>query len=307
MRRCPIDPAPARCVVGGAALLAAMALLAAPLELALGGDLPTGSGPQRIITIGPNAAEIICGLGACDRIVAVDKFCVHPPELLDRPRIGGLFDPDLEKIVTLRPDLVVVRGHSQSVTNLCNQLKVTIHLDRTEKLADIVTCIKELARILGLQASGSAMVEEFERRLNAIRKRVAGRPRPRVLLTISRRPDRIANVLTSGKGTFLDEMIEIAGGVNVFGHLDMAYPQVSVESIVARRPEVIIELLPELKMTEAMQRQMRAQWKQLGSIPAALKGQIWFVTDDNALIPSPRCVEIIDKISRILHPGDKGE
>ncbi len=307
MRRCRINRAPIRFVASRAALLAAVTLLAAPLELALGGDLPTGSAPQRIITIGPNAAEIICGLSACDRIVAVDKFCVYPPELLDRPRIGGLFDPDLEKIVTLRPDLVVLRGHSQTVTDLCNQLNVPIHLDRTEKLADIVTCIKELARIVGLQESGRALAEEFERRLNAIRKRVAGRPRPRVLLTISRRPDRIANVLTSGKGTFLDEMVEIAGGVNVFGHVDMAYPQVSAESIVAQRPEVIIELLPELKMTKAMKRQMRAQWMQLGSIPAALKGQIWFVTDDNALIPSPRCVEIIDKISRILHSGDKGE
>ena len=75
--------------------------------------------PKRIITISPNSAESICDLGACDRIVGVDKFCVYPPSLQHRPRVGGLFDPDLEKIVALRPDLVVLRGHSDTLERLC--------------------------------------------------------------------------------------------------------------------------------------------------------------------------------------------
>jgi ABC-type Fe3+-hydroxamate transport system substrate-binding protein len=82
----------------------------------------------------------------------------------------------------------------------------------------------------------------------------------------------------------------------------MAYPQVSREGIVARRPEVIIELMPEVKLTDALKRQMLEQWKTLGSIPAVADSRILFVTDDNALIPSPRYVEIIEKVSRIMHP-----
>jgi iron complex transport system substrate-binding protein len=263
--------------------------------------------PQRIITIAPNSAEIICALGAGERIVGVSKFCVYPPQLRDRPRVGGLFDPDLEKITALTPDLVVLRGRSQSLERLCDKLNIAVYHDRTEKLGDIETCVTELSRRLGRVEEAAALVERFRARLDAIRKRTEGRTRPRVLLTVSRRPDRIANLLTTGKGTFLDEMLELAGGENVFGHLDLAWPQVSPEAIVARRPEVIIELLPELTLTDELERQMRGQWQQLGPLPAVAGRRTYFITDDHALIPSLRYVEIIEKVSRILHPETQPE
>ena len=97
-------------------------------------------------------------------------------------------------------------------------------------------------------------------------------------------------------------MLDLAGGVNVFGHLDMAYPQVSGEGIIAHRPDVIIELMPEVKMTPALERQMLKHWEQLGSIPAVGNERVYFLTDDHCLIPSPRYAEIIDKVSRLLHP-----
>ena len=121
-------------------------------------------------------------------------------------------------------------------------------------------------------------------------------------IEIEEAPDRLANILTTGRGTFLDEMLDLAGGVNAFGHLDMAYPQVSAEGIIVHRPDVIIELMPEVKMTPALKRQMLDQWKQLGSIPAVSSGRVYFLTDDHGLIPSPRYAEIIDKVSRLLHP-----
>jgi iron complex transport system substrate-binding protein len=266
------------------------------------GELPDHGRPQRIVTIAPNSAEIICSLGACDSIVGVSKFCVYPPELKSRPRVGGLFDPDLEKIIALRPDLIVLRGKSESVQQLAAERGIAIHRDRTERLPDVERCILELGQRLGREKEADRLVETFRGRIDAVRKRVAGKPRPRVLLTILRQPDKLANLMTTGKGTFLDEMLAIAGGANVFGHLDMAYPQVSSEGIVARRPEVIIELMPEIKLTDALKRQMLEQWKTLGSIPAVADSRIFFATDDNALIPSPRYVEIIEKVSRILHP-----
>ncbi len=256
--------------------------------------------PSRIITISPNGAEVICALDACDRIVGVDKFCVYPPELAARPRVGGLFDPDLEKIVTLRPDLVVLRGRNRALEELCGRQSIPLYLDRTERLADIETCILELGHKLGCHDRADGLVREFHQRLEAIRGRTADKPRPRALLTISRRPDAIANVMTAGKRTFLDEMLEIAGGTNVFGHLDMAYPQISPEAILAQQPEVILEFAPELNLTNDLKQQMIEQWTKLGSIPAVANRRIYFITDDNALIPSPRYVEIIEKIVVIL-------
>lgn len=264
--------------------------------------------PKRIITISPNSAEIICDLGACDRIVGVDKFCVWPPTLQKRPRVGGLFDPDLEKIVALRPDLVVLRGHSDALERLCASLEIRIYHDRTETLADVPVCITELGRLLDRGAEAVKLVDAFNARIAAIRKRVAGRPRPRVFLTYTLlQPDRIANVLTAGKGMFLSDMLEIAGGFNVFGHLDMRYPQISTEAILAQRPEIILQLTPEIELTEALQEQVLDLWRKLGPIPAVQNDRVYILTDDHCLIPSPRYVEIIEKVSHLIHPEPVGE
>ncbi len=292
------------------ALLLVVALVwavALPLgERALAGAGPVSSAPRRIVTLGPNSAEVICLLGACDAIVGVSKFCVYPPELKDRPRVGGLFDPDLERIVALKPDLVVLRGRSDSVEQLCRRRGILVYHDRTEQLRDVEKCILELGQRLGKMDAAEKRVEQFQSRLDAVRERVASRTRPRVLLTVSRSPNGLGDVLTTGRGTFLHDMLEIAGGANVFGHLDMGWPQVSGESIITRRPQVIIELMPEVNLTPALKQQMLEQWKKLGSIPAVTDGRIHFVTDDHCLIPSPRYVEIIEQVSKLLHPETGG-
>lgn len=280
-------------------------LAASALSFADAGE-PSDTGatrlPQRIIAIAPNSAEVICALGACDRIVGVSKFCVYPPQLLDRPKVGGLSDPDLERIAALRPDLLVMRGKNDALERLCEDLRIPVFKDETDTLPGIENCLTELGARLGLNEQAKSIIKEFHERIDAIRSRNAGKPKPRVLLTVSRQPDRLANVLTTGKGTFLDQMIEIAGGVNVFGHLDMIYPQVSPEGMLAQQPEVIIELMPNPKLTTDLKEHMSGQWKQLGSMPAVTKNRIYILTDENGLIPSPRYVEIIDKVSRLLHP-----
>lgn len=266
---------------------------------------PPSPAPRRIITIGPNAAEIICELGACDRLIAVDRFCIFPPELATRPRIGGLFDPDLEKIAAMRPDLIVVRGRSESIDRLARERGIALYHDETDSFAGVEKCVLDLGRLLTKEREASAIVSRFRERLDAVRARVAGRPKPRVLVIPMRQPDRLANLLTAGRGTFLDEMITIAGGVNVFGHLDMAYPQISPESILTRRPDVILEIMPEVDATPALRARVIDQWRSLGSIPAVAMGRVHIFTDNNALIPSPRYVEIVERIARILHPeGD---
>ncbi len=261
------------------------------------------SSPRRIVAIGPNSAEIICALGACDRIVGVSKFCVYPPELGSRPQIGGLYDPDLERIAVLRPDLLVTRGRNDALIALCDSLGVRVYDDLADSLAGIERTIRELGEILSLDDRASVVVQDFQDKLSAIRERVADQRRPRVFLTIARRPDRLANILTAGRGTFLNEMLEVAGGENVFGDVEMRYPEISPEGALAKRPDVIIELMPEVSLTPALEQDMRLQWRGLGNIPAVESGRIYFLADDHSLIPSPRYHQIIEKVAGILH-GD---
>jgi len=258
--------------------------------------------PSRIIAIAPNAAEIVCALQACDRIVGVDRFSLFPPELSTRARVGGLFDPDLEKMIALRPDLVILRGRSEAVQSFCRKWNIALYQDPTERLADIRTCITDLAVRLDRRAEGERLIAHFDQRLADVRRRSRGRERPRVFVAVSRATDQIANVLTTGKGTFLDEMVEIAGGINVFGHLDMSWPQVSPEGILAAKPEVILELAPELELTDEIRKRMIDQWSAIGPMPATTAGRVCFLVQENALRPSPRFVEIIEKVSMLLHP-----
>ncbi len=263
---------------------------------------PPRPGPRRIITIAPNSAEIICAIGACDRIVGVTKYCRYPPELQSRPTVGGLIDPNLERIVALRPDLIVLRGRNEAIESLSRERGIEIYRDEIQSLSDIERTTTDLGRRLGLEAGARMVITDMRRRLDAIRRRVKDRPKPRVLLTTMRKPDSLSNLLTTGPGTFLDEMIETAGGTNIFGDLDMRYPQVSLEAILAKRPEVIIELVPEIELTPELERNMRAQWQAIGPIPAVATHRIYYLPDDHALIPSPRHVEVVEKVSRLLHP-----
>jgi len=265
------------------------------------GQTDADASPQRIVSVGPNATEVICALGACDRIVGVSKFCTFPPEVNERPRVGGLFDPDLERIVALQPDVVVLRGHSESLEALCADRNIRLFFDETETLRDVERSIAALGQLLGREEVAERLRKTFALRVGEIREGVANRPRPRVLVTISRQPGRVAEVMTAARGSFLSDMIELCGGTNLFAELDIPYPQVSAEAILARRPEVILELMPEAESSPVLRQAVLDDWARLGPMPAVGAGRVHVICDDHVLIPSPRYVEILERVSRLLH------
>ncbi len=258
--------------------------------------------PQRIISIAPNATEILFDLGAGDRLVGVCTFCVYPESIKSLPRVGAYIDPDLERIAALQPDLLILRGSVESIENLCKSRGIAIYKDPTESLDDIFRTVAELGKLTQREVAADQIVERMRRELAAVRERVAGRPRPRVLLTISRKLDAAESIYTGGKGSFVHELIELAGGANAFGDQDVRYPVVSGESILARQPEVIIEAMPEANVTEAMEQEIRRQWAVLGPLPAVTSGRIHILRDDNATIPSPRISHIAAKLADLFHP-----
>ena len=209
----------------------------------------------RIITIAPNSAEILCAIGACDSLVGISTFCVYPPRLLDRPRVGGLFDTDLEKIISLRPDLVVLRGRNEAVQRLCLAGNIAVYHDPTERIADVQTCIRELGERVGREEQAAALILRFQRQIDAVVARVArimgDAPRPKVLVTLARNPQELADVFTAGPQTYINDLLEIAGGENLFGHVDMDYPTISMEDVLTRQPDVILELMPEVSIDDA--------------------------------------------------------
>lgn len=307
VRRVHPDPSPRRrpgrdwtvpALLAGAALGLSCSREAADSAVPVGG----AQSLRRIIAIAPNAAEIICELGEGKRLVAVDRFCKYPPEIAHLPRVGGLRDPDLETILALKPDLLIVRsGRDETLARFCRRNGIRFYRDQTDTLADIERTVLELGELLDRQDRARAVVGRMRRGLAAVREAVSGRPRPRVLFT-NRQPDALANIYTVSKGSYLNDLIAVAGGTNVFGELDGAYPLVSVEEIFARKPEVIIESLFGAADSPELRRTVAAQWSAVGRMPAVRDGRIHLLVEDYATIPSPRVVRMASDLAALIHP-----
>ena len=231
---------------------------------------------------------------------------MYPPELITRPRVGGIMDPDLEKIVSLKPDLLVLRGAMPTVTKLAQRLNIRVYQDRTETLDDIYTTLDELGALLDKQAAADERIALIKSAVSAITWRIDSQvnndARPTVLFVVGRDPAGIRNVVTVGKNTFVSEIIRLAGGRGAFETSTVDYPQLNAEAILAAKPDVIIEVAdPATPPTELAAR--KTHWHALGNnLPAGRDGRIHILTDDYLLIPSPRVVQSIKSLADVLHP-----
>lgn len=280
-------------------------------SVALGGVLScraprqpeTASAPagfHRIISVSPDATEMLGALGQADKLVAVSTFCLWPPEVKQLPRIGGLFDASAEAILNLQPDLIILRGGNSSIERLAKDRHIRLFHDRTERFEDVYSTLDELGDLLDCRPRGRAVREEMQAALKRIEDAVGGTPRPRVLMTLARRPDALGDIMTANHNTFVHEMIVAAGGENAFAGMSMEYPRLSTEAILAAKPDVIIEAMPE--NPDSSETAARALWAGLGPIPAVQNQRVYILTDENCLIPSPRIVNVIRKIAHLLHP-----
>ena len=234
----------------------------------------------------PNLTEIVFALGAGERLVAVSEYSDYPPEARRLPRLGGFLNPDVEAILALRPDLVIVRDYSRRLEEKMAAFGVPVLRVRDEAIADILVAVREVGRALGLPERAGALAAALEREVDSYRLRPEPEHRPRVLLVAGRTPGSLQDLYAPGAGTFLDEMIALTGGSNVFGDSKIAYPKLSKEEIIARDPEVILE--PVSATSYAGTRPDPADWKVLGTVSAVRSGRVHVLEGDYLLIPGPR-------------------
>lgn len=233
----------------------------------------------------------------------MSDFCVWPESIKELPHIGGLFDTNLEALLTLRPDLVVLRGNQKAVEDLCAANGIILFKDTTESLNDIYGTLHQLGNLLDRKEQADAAESRMRQKLKQIADAVADRPRPRVLMTIARNTDGLTSVMSAAADTFVDDMIDAAGGENVFHGSALAYPTISPEAILMSNADVIIEAMPEVALKPQLEKKLLAQWQEFGRLPAVKNQRIHIVTDDNTTIPSPRIVDVIAKLARLFHPG----
>jgi iron complex transport system substrate-binding protein len=249
--------------------------------------------PQRIVTLAPNATDTIAALGLGGRLVGVSDFCQPPPEARDVRRVGGLLTPDLEVIRALKPDLLVgsTSGNDPGLASQAQALGIPLFILNAETVEQVLEGIGGLGAALGEEAKAKGLVDSLRARLAAVARRVAGRPRPRVLYIVWGDP-----LVVPGAKAFLTDAIRRAGGDSVTDDAPAAHPTYSIEAAIARSPEVI--LTSEYNRADAEKLEKDPAWQ---SVPAVASGKV-YVVGDELVRPGPAIVGGIEEMARRLHP-----
>src|SRR5262245_3899608 len=254
--------------------------------------------PQRIISLAPSITEILFAVGAGDRVVGVSTYCDYPPEATRIDRIGTFLQPNIERILAKRPDLVIgvpSPGNRTSVERL-EELGLHILIVDPERIADILAAIRTIANAVGNSAQGEAAAGRIERDIAAVTARLDGAARPRVLMLVGRSP-----FVAAGRGTYQDELIGLAHGDNLTANSAQTWPTLNLEFIVAQAPEVIIDA--SMGSEEAADRNAAlAFWRDYATIPAVRDRRIYGYRAYELLHPGPRVADTLEKVARFIHP-----
>jgi iron complex transport system substrate-binding protein len=260
--------------------------------------------PQRIVSTAPNLTEILFALGLDARIVGVTQDSDYPPAARQKRQIGSFWQPNVEAVIAVRPDLTVTLSFEQQ-RSLANRLTrmgyncLTVGIWTVE---DLFGAIARLGQATGTEHRADRLIDEMTMKIEALQRVLAGRDTVRVLWVMQRDPLRVA-----GRDTFINELIELAGGENAIGPTFHKYPAIGGEQVVASRADVIIEPTmaggaPDRHRAEAV-----AYWSRFANVPAVADGRIHVIDGDLVSRLGPRLGEAVTMIATCLRPDVLGE
>jgi iron complex transport system substrate-binding protein len=262
-----------------------------------------GAQPQRIVSLVPAVTEMLFAIGAGPQVIAVSSYDQDPPEVRQLPRVGALLDPDVERILSLKPDLVVTYGSQSDLKQQLERASIAVFDYRHAGLADITATLRRLGAAAGQSARADEVAASIERALAKIRQRAGLGPRPRTLLVFGRERGALRNIYASGGRGFLHDMLEAAGGTNVFADVDRESVQVTTERVLARAPDVILEVRSADIGSAADAAREVQSWSPLASVPAVRNKRVVVLTGRGLTVPGPRVAEIVERMFQALHPA----
>ena len=260
---------------------------------------------RRIVSMAPSITEIIFALEKEDSLVGVTDFCSYPPETRSLPKVGGYLNPNLEKLVTLKPDLVIIQGNHEKLEKFCKKRGISILYVNMDSISTIYQGIETLGRALHCRERARTLRTQISYGLESLQRDVNRATRQKVFICLSRSPGSLANLYTVGGSSFISEILKLAGGVNIFDDVMQPYPEASKESLIKRAPEIIIEMRPGEKISANRRKQIISDWDSFQGVPAIKNKRIHILTEDFILIPGPRVAVAARLIAETLHPEIK--
>ena len=253
--------------------------------------------PERIISLSPANTEILFALGLGEKVVGITNVCNYPAQAQEKERIGGYDNPNLEKIIELEPDLILASyGNPTELIDQLEELNYTVVSLNPKNIDHIISSINMVGRITGKVRESARLTEEMEKRIKAAVSKTSSlveNDKPRVFYVVWYKP-----LWTAGSGTFINELIQKAGGINIAGDI-AGWPQISLETVIEKNPQVIIigysEDQPEL--IQAVRNEST-----LDETDAFKNNQIHTIDTDIVSRTGPRIVDALEEMAKIIHP-----
>jgi iron complex transport system substrate-binding protein len=253
----------------------------------------------RIVCTAANLTEILFALGLEDKIAGVSNESDYPPAAAGKRKVGTFWQPDTESIIACRPDLVIMLWFQQqrTVAESLRRLGYEVLTLRIETIGELYNAIQKISEATNCSQQGEKLVETIRENLQEIKDRVKTVSKVRVLWVVQAEPLRVA-----GRDTFINELIELAGGENAIGATLQQYPPIGTEELLGCNAEVIIKSSMGRADIRAQQRQADMFWSKYKSLPAVKNKRIYVVDSDTVLRLGPRLPEGAGTIAGCLHP-----
>ena len=258
--------------------------------------------PQRVISTSPAITEILFALSVGNKVVGVTDFCSYPKEACILPSIGGPLNPSTETWISLKPDLIIIQEDSEIIQKNANIFKIPSLTVSVSNLKDILISIQAIADFLEVPKIGRQLTDKIKIKINDYRIQLKQLKPRQVLMLLSDTNDPSRDLYAVGRETFLNELLTIAGGENVLPHTMAKYPKISKEFIIAKSPEIIIEIGPKSNLSNEGILVRKKAWGKYPTLRAVRNDRLYFIGADYILIPGPRLVNILDDLTRNIHP-----
>jgi len=258
-------------------------------------------GQHRIVSTAPSITEILFALGAGDQVVGDTTYCNYPEAAKTKPKIGGFTTPNVELILALNPDLVFMAEKASNVVEALRQSRrIDVVTVRPDSVSGIFQSIQTVADKIGTPERGKALIQAIDKEIhsNAVPNNPARKPK--VLFIVGRTPGEISDLIVVGRGAYLTELIELAGGINIAADAAVEYPRFSFEEVIHRDPDIIIDMGHNEMITESQKRAVKQLWQKYAFLRAVKRDAVFPISADYFIVPGPRIGQAVHDLRKIF-------
>lgn len=266
---------------------------------ALGSSSTMASPPQRIVSLAPNITEILFALNLGRQIAGVTRYCDYPPEALKKEKIGGMIDPNFERIEALNPDLIIgFRGNPLRLLHRLKRLGLPLFvLDMGSNLESVFVVIRKIGFVTQKEKEAEILIQSMKKEYDKIQESLQDvKRKPKVFFSLHG-----MGLWTCGKGSFLDDLVRKAKGHNIAGHIQRKWLLLNREQLIQENPEIIIIISQSEEQFEIAKKWIKNE-NPFGQIQAVISDNIYSLDENIVTRPGPRFIDALAELAHILHP-----